>query len=287
MAMTERFDSDLFPWESEPPPAGSQPAPGRAAEEVKEAGATAADAGQPAEPASAGTEVAARQAGEHRPGEAYPADPEAGEPRLGEASPADPEAGEPRLGEASPAGAETGEPRAGEPLLAESDTGEPWAAGAAPRARDEGGTAGAAEARGHDDRDAAPDDRDGSRDTAAAARPVVRKEYYSISEVSDLVGLPAHVLRYWESQFSVLNPSKNRSGNRVYQRKEIKLILLVKQLLHEEKYTVEGAKQKLDQLRRGGDIREATRRALDEQMVRVLREDLLALSELLKVEEGE
>jgi DNA-binding transcriptional MerR regulator len=82
----------------------------------------------------------------------------------------------------------------------------------------------------------------------------VRKEYYSISEVADLVGLPAHVLRYWESQFSVLNPSKNRSGNRVYQRKEIKLILLVKQLLHEEKYTVEGAKQKLEQLRRGGDM---------------------------------
>jgi DNA-binding transcriptional MerR regulator len=115
-------------------------------------------------------------------------------------------------------------------------------------------------------------------------RPLVRKEYYAISEVSDLVGLPAHVLRYWESQFSVLNPSKNRSGNRVYQRKEIKLILLVKQLLHEEKYTVEGAKQKLDQLRRGGDMAEATRHALDEQMVRVLREDLTALGELLKLD---
>jgi DNA-binding transcriptional MerR regulator len=118
----------------------------------------------------------------------------------------------------------------------------------------------------------------------AQSRPLVRKEYYAISEVSDLVGLPAHVLRYWESQFSVLNPSKNRSGNRVYQRKEIKLILLVKQLLHEEKYTVEGAKQKLEQLRRGGDMAEATRLALDEQMVRVLREDLMTLSELLKMD---
>jgi DNA-binding transcriptional MerR regulator len=118
----------------------------------------------------------------------------------------------------------------------------------------------------------------------APARPLVRKEYYAISEVSDLVGLPAHVLRYWESQFSVLNPSKNRSGNRVYQRKEIKLILLVKQLLHEEKYTVEGAKQKLEQLRRGGDMAEATRLALDEQMVRVLREDLITLGELLKMD---
>jgi DNA-binding transcriptional MerR regulator len=112
-------------------------------------------------------------------------------------------------------------------------------------------------------------------------RPLVRKEYYAISEVADLVGLPAHVLRYWESQFAVLNPSKNRSGNRVYQRKEIKLILLVKQLLHEEKYTVEGAKQKLEQLRRGGSISDASARALDAQMVGVLREELLALNELL------
>jgi DNA-binding transcriptional MerR regulator len=119
-----------------------------------------------------------------------------------------------------------------------------------------------------------------------SSRPLVRKEYYSISEVSDLVGLPAHVLRYWESQFSVLNPSKNRSGNRVYQRKEIKLILLVKQLLHEEKYTVEGAKQKLDQLRRGGGIGTATRQALDGQLVRLLREDLQALGELLRGDEA-
>ena len=114
-----------------------------------------------------------------------------------------------------------------------------------------------------------------------ASRPLVRKEYYSISEVADLVGLPAHVLRYWESQFSVLNPSKNRSGNRVYQRKEIKLILLVKQLLHVEKYTVEGAKQRLDQLRKGGDLTRATATALDDQMVAVLREELESLRDLL------
>jgi DNA-binding transcriptional MerR regulator len=112
-------------------------------------------------------------------------------------------------------------------------------------------------------------------------RPLVRKEYYSISEVADLVGLPAHVLRYWESQFSVLNPSKNRSGNRVYQRKEIRLILLVKQLLHEEKYTVEGAKQKLEQLRRGSMLADATSHAMDAQAMQVLREELRALSELL------
>jgi DNA-binding transcriptional MerR regulator len=124
-----------------------------------------------------------------------------------------------------------------------------------------------------------------SRRGEAGQRPLVRKEYYAISEVAEIVGLPAHVLRYWESQFAVLNPSKNRSGNRVYQRKEIRLILLVKQLLHDQKYTVEGARQKLEQLRRGGGLAEATAQALDEQLVQVLREELLHVQALLSVDD--
>ncbi|HSJ07655.1 MAG TPA: MerR family transcriptional regulator [Longimicrobiales bacterium] len=141
---------------------------------------------------------------------------------------------------------------------------------------------------GHDDaqpgpaKEAAGEPAPPTRRGEPGARPLVRKEYYSISEVADMVGLPAHVLRYWETQFPVLNPSKNRSGNRVYQRKEIRLILLVKQLLHGEKYTVEGARQKLDQLRRGGGLGAATSRAMDDQMIQTLREDLLALHDLLK-----
>jgi DNA-binding transcriptional MerR regulator len=112
-------------------------------------------------------------------------------------------------------------------------------------------------------------------------RPIAHKEYYSISEVCDLVDLKPHVLRYWETQFQVLNPSKNRSGNRVYQRKEIKLILLVKHLLYEEKYTVEGAKAKLDKLRRAGGLRETTAVALDAEMRTLLREEMQRLLEVL------
>jgi len=112
-------------------------------------------------------------------------------------------------------------------------------------------------------------------------RTIAQKEYYSISEVCDLVGLKPHVLRYWETQFQVLNPSKNRSGNRVYQRKEIRLILLVKHLLYEEKYTVEGAKQKVEQMRRGGKLRDATTRALDAEMLTLLRDELRQLLKTL------
>ena len=112
-------------------------------------------------------------------------------------------------------------------------------------------------------------------------RAVAQKEYYSISEVCDIVGLKPHVLRYWETQFQVLNPSKNRSGNRVYQRKEIRLILLVKHLLYEEKYTVDGAKAKLEQMRRGGELNDAARIVLDREVIALLRADLAELAEIL------
>jgi DNA-binding transcriptional MerR regulator len=134
------------------------------------------------------------------------------------------------------------------------------------------------------DVDAAFADLDSDADqgsASSASRPVAQKEYYSISEVCDLVGLKPHVLRYWETQFQVLNPSKNRSGNRVYQRKEIKLILLVKHLLYEEKYTVEGAKSKLDQIRRGRRLQSATTMTLDRQMIDLLRTELDQLHQIL------
>lgn len=74
----------------------------------------------------------------------------------------------------------------------------------------------------------------------------VKKLYYSISEVSRLTGLEQYILRYWESEFDELKPSKNRAGNRIYTNKDIKLILRIKKLLREEKYTIEGAKNILN-----------------------------------------
>lgn len=73
----------------------------------------------------------------------------------------------------------------------------------------------------------------------------IKKLYYSISEVSKITDLEQYVLRYWESEFEHLNPSKNRAGNRIYTNRDIKLILYIKRLLREERYTIEGAKQVL------------------------------------------
>ncbi|HUN65818.1 MAG TPA: MerR family transcriptional regulator [Bacteroidota bacterium] len=73
----------------------------------------------------------------------------------------------------------------------------------------------------------------------------IKKLYYSISEVSKITDLEQYVLRYWESEFEQLKPAKNRAGNRIYTNKEIKLILYIKRLLRDERYTIEGAKQVL------------------------------------------
>ena len=117
---------------------------------------------------------------------------------------------------------------------------------------------------------------------ALERRSIAPKEYYSIGEVCELVDLKPHVLRYWEAQFPALNPSKNRAGNRVYRRKEIKLILLLKHLLYKERYTIEGARQKLDQLRRGGELQSAAARALDSEMLDLLRIELRRIMDILE-----
>lgn len=89
------------------------------------------------------------------------------------------------------------------------------------------------------------------------------QEFFSIGEVCSLTELKPHVLRYWEGQFRFLSPAKNRSGNRVYQRREVELIQLVKQLLYTEKYTIEGAKRRLDDLRKAGELKPSARQALE------------------------
>ena len=70
----------------------------------------------------------------------------------------------------------------------------------------------------------------------------IKKLYYSISEVSNITELKAYVLRYWETEFSQLKPPKNRAGNRTYRKKDIEIILKIKDLLYEKKFTIDGAR---------------------------------------------
>ena len=73
----------------------------------------------------------------------------------------------------------------------------------------------------------------------------IKKLYYSISEVSDITGLKQYVLRYWETEFSQLKPNKNQAGNRIYRSHDIDVILDIKSLLYDRKFTIKGAKQHL------------------------------------------
>jgi len=116
----------------------------------------------------------------------------------------------------------------------------------------------------------------------AMSEPIIKKAYYSIGDVCDLTGLKPHVLRYWETQFDVLRPSKNRAGNRVYRPKDVELILLVKNLLYEQKYTIDGANQKLLDLRKEGDLEEEQQEVMGPEFLASMKKDLEELLVILR-----
>lgn len=81
----------------------------------------------------------------------------------------------------------------------------------------------------------------------AAAKPTPSSEklYYKIGEVAEIVGVKPYVLRYWETEFSSLRPSKSKSKHRLYRRKDVDALLEIKRLLHQERFTIEGARKHL------------------------------------------
>ncbi|MEP6847279.1 MAG: MerR family transcriptional regulator [Acidobacteriota bacterium] len=98
---------------------------------------------------------------------------------------------------------------------------------------------------------------------------IPEKIYFKIGEVCDLVGVQAHVLRYWETEFPMLSPQKNRSGQRSYRRRDVEIALRIKQLLYDEMFTIAGAKKKLQ-----NELRETTKLKIvhpEPQLVEVAR----------------
>ena len=112
--------------------------------------------------------------------------------------------------------------------------------------------------------------------SAKSQAKVQKQEFYSIGDVCSLTELRPHVLRYWESQFRFLSPAKNRSGNRVYKAREIELILLVKHLLYTEKYTIDGARQRMEQFRKSGELKAEARRAVETETLQDVRREVEA-----------
>ncbi|HEY0385873.1 MAG TPA: MerR family transcriptional regulator [Pyrinomonadaceae bacterium] len=84
-----------------------------------------------------------------------------------------------------------------------------------------------------------------------AAIAIPEKLFFKIGEVCELTGVQAHVLRYWESEFPMLAPQKNRAGQRTYRKRDVEMALRIKELLYEDQYTIAGAKKKLSSELRG------------------------------------
>jgi|TARA_B100000902_G_scaffold31188_1_gene37397 DNA-binding transcriptional MerR regulator len=95
------------------------------------------------------------------------------------------------------------------------------------------------------------------------------KLYYSIKEVSELTSLKPYVLRYWESEFPLLKPSKNKAGNRTYKQKDINVILQIKELLYDKKFTIKGA---IEEMKKGDSVTQSNSKQISGSDASVLIE---------------
>lgn len=109
--------------------------------------------------------------------------------------------------------------------------------------------------------------------------------YFRIGDVAEIAGVQPYVLRFWEKEFEFLHPIKNAAGQRLYRRGDVESVLLIKRLLYLERYSIEGAKKRIKELRKKGNLSEAKkeRAILDDQRVQCIqkvKEELKALIDL-------
>ena len=114
----------------------------------------------------------------------------------------------------------------------------------------------------------------------------IKKLYYSISEVSEITALKQYVLRYWETEFSQLKPNKNKAGNRIYRSHDIDIILEIKSLLYDRKFTIKGAQQYLKKTAEQSNTTIEQKRILklsDSLDIQTLKDLKHGLNELIKL----
>lgn len=113
---------------------------------------------------------------------------------------------------------------------------------------------------------------------------MIKKLYYSISEVSKITSVKPYVLRYWETEFPQLKPAKNRAGNRIYRYGDIQLVLLIKKLLYSEKYTIEGAKKRIKELRNDShnQMKISFIEDTNENLIKQIRQELLDILKIIE-----
>ncbi len=109
------------------------------------------------------------------------------------------------------------------------------------------------------------------------------KRYYRIGEVSRITGVKPYVLRYWESEFRWMAPQKSKSKQRLYRKRDIDMILLIKKLLHEQRFTIAGARKKLREMGIGRALEEGTLSLENDHRARYrkIRDELVQIRALL------
>src|SRR5580700_3236560 len=121
----------------------------------------------------------------------------------------------------------------------------------------------------------------------SGAPEIPDKLYFKIGEVSDLLGVEPYVLRYWETEFTALSPKKSGTGHRLYRRKDVELLLRIKHLLYDKKFTIEGARQSLHEESRGPKTRTAKTTTVQRDLFSAdplpeIRRELAVILEILK-----
>jgi DNA-binding transcriptional MerR regulator len=116
----------------------------------------------------------------------------------------------------------------------------------------------------------------------APAESFPQKLYYKIGEVGDITGVPSHVLRFWEKQFPQLAPNKTRSGHRLYKKRDIQVILHIKDLLYNKRFTIKGARESLANWREGAEPAPQPQAVAKGEILGRLREGLQRLRDRLE-----
>ena len=111
----------------------------------------------------------------------------------------------------------------------------------------------------------------------------IKKLYYSIGEVSKITELKQYVLRYWETEFPHLKPNKNSAGNRVYTPEDVENIKEIKKLLHEEKFTIKGARQHLKDMKSKSKVIDIdAKSSVDISLLKKIQSDVEGLLDSIK-----
>jgi DNA-binding transcriptional MerR regulator len=106
--------------------------------------------------------------------------------------------------------------------------------------------------------------------------------YFKIGDVADLLGVKPYVLRYWESEFPMISPQKSNSGQRVYRRSDVETVVMIKTLLYDERYSIEGARKRIKELRKGGELKSFKKEAASPNRDEVVVEGLRRAKQLAK-----